>query len=865
MANVNPTPPKWADRFLEWYCKPELLEAIQGDMWERFESFVEARGARRAKRWYILQVFLFINLYTLNMKHLLPKHLLNLALWQSYFKTGYRNALKNPWTSLINIIGLALATGCMLVVFVFMYTFFSNDEFHENLEEIYVVERVLQRESENILDGLSPMPLGPLLQSSFSQISKQTRYTSRSATIKQGEEVFSEWVTFADTSFPSIFSFPVKWGNMKHFSHPSDVILSEEVSQKYFGNKNPIGEQIHVTFEDLKQETSLSFTVRAVIKKRPPNASFGFNLLFPFSTLLLLPEEGLEDWQNKVHATFLQIQDPSQIAALESQMSPFIDLENEKNRGWPTQSYHLHPLDQISLHSNGVQNSFFVNSHLVGIILIIAISVIIFLQVCFNYINSAIALLSNRMQEISYRKVLGVKRKQIAFQFLIENLSICLIGIGIGTILAKIYFIPWFSALTTTDLSHFSFTHPYLLGFCLLLLIILVLGGSGYPAIYVSKLKPIAISHQGLHLKSNSFLRKSLLGAQFAFTFLAIFASIALFQHSTQIKNKSWGYNPSNKLVLQLPSGSQFQALSHAFESLPEVVSVSGSVNQIGKYASDITLQVAGQNRKISELIVGPEYLQQMGVTLKAGNFPESETGETSYILVNEAFDPQKKVVGTSVIMGTETYIISGVVRNFRQQAFDTPVKPMLFKFGKKEEFRYMTLFLSQGASPELIHKLKKTWYEILPFKSFEYFFQDDVFQNYFKAFDQINQLLSVTAGISILLSLMSLLGLLMLSLSQKMKEISIRKVLGAGTWEIGKLLNKEFFRPQIASLIIGAPLGFLLVKGILSAASPEFSTPNTLAFLYAMMGILIISFFSLYINLLKLKKANPIEFLRSE
>ena len=867
MAKLTPIPPKWADQFLEWYCKPELLEAIQGDMWERFEAYAEERGVQRAKLWYVLQVCLFINIYTLNMKHLLPLQSFNLALLQSYFKTGYRNALRNPWSTSINLIGLALATGCIFVVFVFVDTFFSNDTFHENLEEIYVVERVLQRESEAVMDGLSPEPLGPAILGAFPQISDQSRYTSRNAIVKMGDEVFSEWVSFADTGFTRLFSFPVKWGNSDHFVQPNDVIISEAVSQKYFGDANPVGKELEVIFQIEQEEKSLSFFVRAVLEKHPSNASFGFNLLFPYHAQLLLGKSDFEDWQSKVHATFLQIPDKDQISTIEDQLDSFLALENEKNTGWPTHSYHFHPLKEISLHSNGVENSFFVNAHIIGIIMIVSIALIILLQVCFTYVNSNIALLSGRMQEISFRKVLGGKRKQIAFQFLFENLAICILGTGIGILLARLYFIPWFSTWSTTDLSGYSFSNPFLLSFGILLIGVLVLGGAGYPAVIISKLNPKAISRGNFKLKRNSFLKKSLLGVQFSFTFLALFATFALFQHSKEIKQKNWGYEPTNKLVLRLPNGSTYETLAQSFSSLPGVESVSGSIHQIGKHVREVTVQIEGEERNVQEMQVGSDYLQKMGVSMLKGNFPQAQEGKetSSHIWINEEFSDSQDLMGSSIKMEGATYIVSGIVKNFRQRPFDSPIRPMVFKLGPEQNFQYMTLFLVDAATPELMKKLREAWYEILPFSSFEYFFQDEVFHNYFRAFDQINDLLAATTGISILISLMSLLGILMLSLSQKMKEISIRKVLGAGNWDIGKLLNKEFMWPQVISFLIGAPMAFMLVKGILSAASPEFNSPNFSPFLYALVGILGISFFSIYVNLIRLRQIDPVEFLRSE
>ncbi len=242
------TPPSWADRFFVWYCNDDLQEELLGDLYERFQEKVERSGARRARCWYWLNVFLFINKYTLRRSR--QSHILlnTLDMFQNYFKTGFRNITKYSLATIINAIGMAMAIGCCLVVFTFVDWAFNTDSFHKNKNEIYAVEHWVDQNGDMSLWGNSPEPLGPALKADLPQVSNAVRVRHMGGVFKKGDNVFSDAVTFVDDSFYDVFDFPIKYGNEASFTDADGIVLTEEASKRYFGEINPIGESLSLRF-----------------------------------------------------------------------------------------------------------------------------------------------------------------------------------------------------------------------------------------------------------------------------------------------------------------------------------------------------------------------------------------------------------------------------------------------------------------------------------------------------------------------------------------------------------------------------------------------------------------------------------------
>lgn len=872
MVEHQPNPPRWADRFLEWYCNPELLEEIQGDLYERFLEYTQERGLKKARRWYTIHVFLFMNRYTLRPLRSTYSRLNSLDMFKNYLKIGWRNVLKHKWPSLINVLGLALAIGCCMVVYTFIFWTLNTDDFHENRDQIYIMERVLQGDNEVQFRGDSPEPLGPAMAKDLPQVEAISRFSFSSGIFQYEDKVFSERINFVDPAFVDIFSFPLKWGKEEDFGASDGIFLTEEVSTKFFGAENPLGKQVSIRFNTGEGEQESTFQIKGVFEKLPVTRTFSFNILVPFQHQLALGREGFLDWQLSTDATFVQLDpsaDPVETAAA---LTPYVTQYNQDNKGWQLKQLNLQPLATISRHAYLWGSSFFNQSHAIAIIMLVVIAVALLLLVCFNYVNTAIATASSRLREISVRKVMGSRRRQIISQFLVENLLICLAGLIAGVFLSEALFLPWFKQLAGGLDFHLQYFRDYRHWvFFASLLLLLVIGGGGYPAYYISRFPPVEILKDKLRIGNKNRFRKALLGIQLALTFIAIFSAVAFINHTNKLKAVDWGYDPEAKIVIRLEEGMPFDRLQQELANLDEIQEISGSIQQLGRGSNGITIKVEGEEAPVEELIVGPDYLQKMGLRLLDGRFsdPELDTDISQSVMVNAAFRKHfgwEVAVGNTIQVQDQAYTVIGELQDFRFEDFFRAIQPMIVRVGPKSDYRYLTATLASNTQiQESATAMEGIWKKIYPDRPFNFFFQTDVMEGYFQGFEQMIKILSAVAFLTIFISTIGLFGLAMLILARKMKEISIRKVLGADIWNVSRLVNREFLWSVILACLIGGPLGFLAIKAILTQISPEMPNPGYLPMVIAVIGLLFIALIAVAGHIYNAFVKNPIVYLRDE
>ncbi|MBX2875282.1 MAG: ABC transporter permease [Saprospiraceae bacterium] len=872
MVEHQPNPPRWADRFLEWYCNPELVEEIQGDLYERFLEYVEEKGPKKARRWYAVNVFLFMNRYTLRRHRSTYSRLNSLDMFKNYLKIGWRNVRKHKWPSLINVLGLALAIGCCMVVYTFIFWTFNTDDFHENRDNIYIMEKVLQGDDELQLRGDSPEPLGPAMAKDLPQVKAMTRFTFSRGIFQYEDQVFSESINFVDPDFVHLFSFPLKWGKAEDFGGTDGIFLTELVSTKFFGAENPLGKQVSIRFNNGEGEIESTFQVKGVFEKLPPTRTFSFNILVPYQHQLTLGKIDFLDWHQAADATFVQLDPAADPAQVEQALTPYLVQYNENNKGWQLGQLNLQPLADISRHAYKWGNSFFHQSHIVAIIMLVVIAVALLLLVCFNYVNTAIATASSRLKEISVRKVMGSQRRQIISQFLVENLLICLVGLIAGILLAEFLFLPWFKRFAGGLEFRLHYLQDYRHGlFFLTLLALLVLGGGGYPAYYISRFPPVEILKDKLRIGSKNRFRKILLGAQLSLTFIAIFSAVAFIKHTKKLKAVDWGYDAEAKIVIRLDEGMSYDRLENELAGLDEIQDISGSIQQLGRGSNGITIKIEGEDLPVEEMVVGPDYLEKMGLTILDGRFsnPDLDTDISQSVMVNAAFRRHfdwDVAVGKLIQVEDQSYTVIGELEDFRYEDFFRPIQPMVIRVGPKSDYRYLTATLAPTAqTQESAKAMEAIWKDLFPDRPFNFFYQTDVMDGYFQGFEQVIKILSAVAFLTIFISTIGLFGLAMLILARKMKEISIRKVLGANIWNVSRLVNKEFFWSVVLACLVGGPLGFIAIKSILTQISPEMSNPGFLPMVVAVIGLLSIALIAVAGHIYNAFVKNPIVYLRDE
>ncbi|CAN5324842.1 ABC transporter permease [soil metagenome] len=788
---------------------------------------------------------------------------------KNYFKLGFRSLAKNRLSSSINILGLALAVGCSLVVFQFFDWSMHMDRFHKKVNNLFVIERISEQNGNEQYWGNSPAPMGPMLKNDFPQVKNIARLSDAGVIIKQGDNVFRESVNFVDDAFYKMFDFPVKWGNKQHFTDADGIVLTAELSEKLFGKENPTGKNISIRFNDNGKEIISNFTVKGVFDRQPIEASFYFSALIPYQKMAALGMDKPGNWGQTVGWTFLEASNEAALLPVQKGVNKYLRLYNAANKDNKITAFHFQPLKTMNFHSYKVLPQRFSSTPMAGYLMLLAIAIATLLMVYFNYMNIAMASASTRLKEIGVRKVMGSSRKQIIAQFILENFILCTIAIAVGLFLAKILFLPLFSQMANIDLAKNLFSNTRTWGISVVLVLLSTLSGAAYPALYISALKPLNIIKGNSQMGSNNRFRKSLLGVQFFLTFVAISTALAFIHQTKEIKARPWGYSAANNVVVTLDKPANYEAFKDELKNSGAVKMVTGSVQPLGKYNKQLLIKTEGKEQTVLGLNVLPGFATQLGINITKGRdlSDQFETDKTDAVLVNRAFLKQmhwETGIGKSIEYDKHKYLIVGETDNFHFQNFQTPIGPLVMMGCTPADVNFVYAKTAPGLFANGHAAVEKVWKKINPNLPFEYYYQDTVFDFYFNAFTQATQVLTGSSIVMIIISITGIFGLALLILGKKMKEISVRKVLGAGIGHLIFLINKEFLYAIGFAVLFGLPVSWWLTGNLFHVLSPEASV-SFLPLIISFIGLLVMTGLSVSWHIFKAHTANPTQYLKDE
>jgi len=551
-------PPQWPLRLLKFFIKKEYLEEIEGDMEEIFQDNLDRFSVTKARRLYAWEMVkllrpVLIRKFT-NIHNVNPS-----PMFKNYFKTSMRSLLKNPLTSFINVFGLSFAIGICLVVYAFLEFDRSIDQFHENKNSVYLATFFADRDGVLQQYGTTPRPLGEMLKTDFAQIKKVCRVEDGQAVLKYEDRVFHEWIRYADPEFLEMFTFPLKWGTAKSLRDVNSIILSEEMSVKYFGEENPVGRDILIVFGDTIRK---AFTVSGVAAAFPKARAIEFNFLINYENVRVAnPHYDFTDWRRFVNGTFVQVDERKELQLVEKKMEKYKRLQNDVQKDWAISSFTFEPLATLHEKSAGIRDDISNDYNREGRIGMPIIAIFMLALACFNYINIAIVSAAKRLKEIGVRKVIGANRLRVIVQFLSENIVVTFFALVVGCLLGALIFIPWFVQFSGWELElHFADQNLWI--FLVALLLFTGLASGIYPAFYISKFETVKIFKGSLEFGRKNPLTKIFLGVQLVLACMTITAGVVFTQNNTYQYNQSWGYNQHDVLYVQIPDYAAFDKLN---------------------------------------------------------------------------------------------------------------------------------------------------------------------------------------------------------------------------------------------------------------------------------------------------------------
>lgn len=871
-------PPKWAQRFLSWYCRPELLEDLEGDLTEYFERNVKTKGSLRARLIYSIDVLKFFRSYTLRK----PEFFNLLIQWimiGSYIKTSGRNIVRNKLFSTINIVGLAISMSVGLVMIAVLSDILSYDQFHKNHSRIYRViskYQYLDNKDDNYMATTS-LRAGKAIEETFA-IPQEVAILRRdfSGDFKNGEKVIPLSGFWANESLFNVFSFQLLQGNpATALKDPFSIVLTETSAAKLFGNADALGKVLVLNND--KQ-----YTVTGILKDVTTFSHFRFEILGSLSTRQILVKDDKQEmaWDNIWETwVYLLLPDDADLKALKTSMDQLSAKEDQSVKHTHIE-LDLQPLDKIMLGPDlGNQIGPVFGSSALWIFAGLAFVVI--LSACFNYTNLSIARSLRRSREVGIRKVIGALKSHVMGQFVAEAviISLCALLIAFAVfVFLRPFFLgiePEMQRIFVLDLSPVE-----ILYFILFALIVGVAAGL-FPALFFSRIKAI---HALKDLSATSgfkklTLRKVLIVFQYSLSIIFITSTVIVYKQYRHFVAFDLGFKTENILNIQL-QGNNAALIKKELSELPEVTGISQSmiVTSVGNYWGTQMKYAANPDDSAGVYFntIDDQYILLHEHTLLAGrNFEaKSDSAAESEVIVNQqvlkrfniAGQDPKKAIDEIVKVNRKDLRIIGVIKDFQygKANNNNEQKEVVFRYSANDA-RLLNVKIQSTDLVTTYAKIEALWNKADPVHPFEAKFYNDQLEEAFSGLRASVKVVGFLAFLAICIASLGLLGMVVFTTETRLKEVSIRKVLGATEAGLLFLLGKGFFMLLAIASAIALPVTVLFFDQLAFREFANHAPISTGDLTYGLLLIITIAALMIGIQTLKVARSNPAEVLKNE
>ncbi len=861
---IKQAPPRWANRFLEWYCRADRLEEIQGDVFELFDRTAKSnpRRARWVFAWNVLRFFRLKNIRQAKSIHQSNA----LSMFSNYFIIGLRSTIRNGLVSLINIGGLALGVGGAITIFIFADQWFHTDDFHLKRDRIYEVTNIVNRDSTLVTLSDTPLLLGAMMQEDFSSLENMTRIEVGNGALRYGDKVFFERIWFTDPAFFEIFTFTHAGVPEDALASPNSIVITRPIAEKYFGESDPVGKSVSIKFPN---NIVTDFTVTAVADI-PENNTLHYSVIVPMDVFQTLKLKDVYDWTYLTDATFILLKPGQGISSVEPLMDKYKKLQNEANPDWPIMSFKFYDMDMLAVHSGEIESNMIGSGQPQGIITMSVIAFLLLLLACFNYTNIAVATVTTRLKEIGIRKVIGGRKKEIVQQFIVENVLLCSFAIIMGLGVAYFFFTPGISSLVGYPIPFGFSSGRMALFFFTGILFFIVLVSGVYPAFYVSGFQPVQILKGKEKFGQRSKFSRVLLTLQFVLAFMTIVGCFVFIDQNLYFRNKDWGYDHHQNLVVPVNTQEQYLKLRDRISSRRDVVQYAGAKHHVGSAAERAVVDYASRKFEMIQFGVGYDYLETMNLRLKEGRFFDRSmpSDSVSAVVVSEHFVDAmgwSSPLNQFFMHGGKQRTVIGVVYDFHHDDFYMGIRPALFSLEPEKEFRFLSVKVQEGTASAVEQELRELWKEIGPDDPYRGIIQDDVFYNYFRITRNDMGIITSVAVITLILACLGLFGLVSYNITRRMKEFSVRKVFGASLLHIFRLMNRDYAWILAIAFLVGAPVGYFLMSQLINAMYPDPYPTGVLPFAVAVAMMVTTVAFTVGSQMCRITQENPAQTLRSE
>ncbi len=871
-------PPKFLLWCLRQCCLANRLDDLQGDFLELHEQNKLTKGKFRASLGFFIDCLslLPLKLFTKNKRY---TNSFNLMI-RNYIKISYRNLVRDKVYAFINISGLAIGMACAFVIFVHVKLELSFDAFHEKADQIHRVQHVY---------SFIGAPIGPAMVEEYPGIKE----TVRVVTWLVDKEVnfpdsrkFYEDVYLADDNFFDVFSFDFIHGNpTTALSNLNGMVITETVANKYFGKTDVIGEVLN--FKGFLSGIPHSFKITGVIKDVPYNSQLQFDHIASFDLMKNLPDFNIMDsWINDWVVTYFVLEKGTNVSAIEESYPAFF----EEHTGVEfTDPFRLMPLKDVRHNSTYLRSDFIEQGNGNHLKIFGAIAILVLAIACINFMNLATAKSARRMKEVGLRKVMGAVKAQLIFQFITESVMTTIIALILAMGLTWLI-VPYLHGAYNIDLrpgfidlwGHFVWAFG-------IALVTGVIAGS-YPAFYLSSFQA-ANSLKGIDLRGkSSFFRKTLVIIQLTVSIILIVGTIVVLDQMNFIRNKDLGFNKEQMLVLDFGGrptvNAKWAIIKEELLSMQGVNGVASTSSVPGDNAPFWGYKFEGQTEEKygdgwAGYYVGPGFIQELDIELTIGRaFNEEIPTDSNAFVLNEAavkravneYGPEwSNPIGKTIEYYTtnpgdwqliKKGKIIGVAKDFHFRSLQNSIEPIILHQSPTNS-KILVKVNTKNLS-ELVTAIEDKWDHWGSVRPFSYQFLDQQFSEYYESEQKFSQLLYLFCGLAITIACLGLFGLASFTAQKRIKEIGVRKVLGASTVEIFRMITSDFFKIIVISFVVAFPVAWIASDNWLENFAYRIDV-SWVSFMAAALITALLTLITVSWQSLKASMSNPVDSLRHE
>ncbi|WP_020526389.1 ABC transporter permease [Flexithrix dorotheae] len=791
---------------------------------------------------------------------------------KNYIKVALRSLLKNKSYVIINTFGLGISLACCVAAYLLLaYNIEFDNHFNsEDTERIYKVHTHIKNNDGTYQQNINaPLPLAPIAIEEISGIDRFTRYVGEGCYMRYDEKVFSEGVSFADSTFFDMFKFNLLEGDFKSFDDKYSIFLSEKLAKKYFGEESAVGKLMVMSFAN---EYDIEVIVGGVFEKPPVNSTFYFEAMMRFENytdLHKLEAGNWSDWRDP--AVFFEVANVENVDNITNNLQKYVPIRNEAKQDQHVTAYKLEHFDANFNQENIGWTYVNLRISYVPLLVFSILALIILLIACFNLTNTSIALTAKRLKEVGVRKAIGARKSQIVFQFLFEiSITITLaliVGLALSQIIVPAFSQMWELPYGLQDLSGANF----FIAMLILLFTAAVIAGT-YPAILNSSHNTIALLKGGIKIKGTNVLTRILVTMQFALSVIVLVAGVVFIQNGQFQESLSFGYDKENVITVRIRGEQEFEALYNEVQSNPKVRKVAACDHHVGIFPYENPIKIDTTEYSIRVYEVGDGYLEAMGLDLIEGREfkKDSKSDFEESVVVNQTFVEKtglKNPIETVVTFQGKKVRIVGVVENHIDNLFRSKEpEPYMFKMTSKDRYSRLIVNVDKGDIGRMQKDLENTWKKVFPEKPFESRTQEEiVFQETRNVNGNLKKVFIFLTILGGLLSASGIFSLASLNIEKRTKEIGVRKVLGASVKSVVALINREFLIIMTSAVILGGIVGFLLTDALLSEIYAYHIPVSLISVSLSGFIIFAVGMLTTSTTIFRAARANPVDTLRDE